>query len=352
MGNEVFVIAHTERGTRLAEDLTKRVEAILRAPQRFFAAPGDRRGFIEPVGVEVQKLFRNAKILILIMELETAIRILAPVITGQNGGPAVVVIDEMGRFVVDLLSGRDEATNQLVTDLADNIGAQAVITANGAKPAAPLLDEVARQNQMNLESAELIPKFTEAMLNNENIVVWDRWGLNLSWPEPVRVETGKNLQFFDCEKLLLVIGYQNVPAIVPVKMQVLALRPLCLTVGIGCSGEVSNLKVIGAIRRYFREQNWSVKSIRQLVSGENCANQAAVSAAGRDLGVSVIFLTVSQMLKQSAANKTLQHGAELDLGMTAENAAVIGSKRGKLIGLRRVIDQISIAVAFGQEGKI
>jgi cobalt-precorrin 5A hydrolase len=352
MINQAFIIAHTEKGTRLGEKLATRVDAILKAPQRFFAVPGDQRGFIEPVSFEVQRLFKTAQLLILIMKLETAVRIVAPVLTNRKTDPVVWVLDESGKFLINLLSGNKPEVEPLIRNLADSIEATAVITANGEKPLIPLLDDVARHHQMNVEAAELIPKFNEAIVNGETIVIWDRWGLKLAWPEHVRIETGDTFPFFDCEKLLVVVGYQNVPGVVPVKMQVIALRPSCLTVGIGCTKGVSNLKVIGAVRRYFREQNWSVKSIKQLVAVDNYTNQTAMGEAGRDLGVSVVIMTANDLLRQGAAFKLVTNNEEVEQGMAAENAAIICSQQGKLIGVKRIIDQISIAVALNQEVKI
>jgi cobalt-precorrin 5A hydrolase len=352
MANQAFIIAHTEKGTRLGEKLANRVDAILRAPQRFFTMPGDERGFIGPVNTEVHKLFRTAQVLILIMELETAVRILAPVLANRKTDPVVLLLDEAGKFVISLLSGNKPEVEQMVSVLADSIGATAVITADDEKQIVPLLDDIARYHQMNIESPELIHKFNDALLNRETVVIWDRWGLKITWPEHVRIETGNTLSFFDCEKLLMVIGYQNVPGVVPVKMQVIALRPSCLTVGIGCAKDVSNLKVIGAVRRYFREQSWSVKSIKQLVAVDNYTNQTGVSEAGRDLGVSVLIMTVNELLRQGAANKLLTKHEAIEPGRAAETAAIISSQQGKLIGVKRIIDQISIAVALNQEGKL
>ncbi|HYH01631.1 MAG TPA: cobalt-precorrin 5A hydrolase, partial [Bacillota bacterium] len=105
MNKDIYIISHTERGTRLGENLANRVDAILRAPQRFFAVTGDPRGFAQPLSTEIQKVFSLAKILILVMDLETAVRILAPLLTSRNSDPIVLVVDEAGNFVINLLSG-------------------------------------------------------------------------------------------------------------------------------------------------------------------------------------------------------------------------------------------------------
>ncbi|HEY8465067.1 MAG TPA: cobalamin biosynthesis protein [Bacillota bacterium] len=346
MGKEFYIIAHTERGARLGEDIANRVDAILRVPQRF-SGSGGKHGFRQPLSSEVRELFSIAKVLILIMDLETAVRILAPLLSSRASDPVVLVIDENGNFVINLLSGYNNEVNQLVQRLADNIGAQAVLTSLVEKQSVPLLEELSRQYRMQIESRELIPRFTNAFRNGEPMVVWDRWGLNIQWPEHVRVENGDDLQFGNNEKLLLIIGYQNPPVIIPVSMQVMALRPACLTVGIACSKGVTGLRVAGVIRRFFREQNWSIRSIKQLVSIDRYANQSTLGEAGRDFGVSVIILNANDFPKLVTASKICSE--EVEQGMAAEMVALFCTQQGHLIGVKRRMDQVSIAVAFNHE---
>ena len=57
-----------------------------------------------------------------------AVRAAAPYLAGKAYDPAVVVIDEQGRFVIPLLSGHLGGANELAERLAEGLGATAIIT--------------------------------------------------------------------------------------------------------------------------------------------------------------------------------------------------------------------------------
>jgi len=60
-----------------------------------------------------------------------AVRLAAPLLTGKASDPAVVVVDDAGRFAVSLVSGHEGGANELARSVARQIGAEPVITTAG-----------------------------------------------------------------------------------------------------------------------------------------------------------------------------------------------------------------------------
>lgn len=116
----IRIIALTEAGQRLAMRLQSQLEdaQVSYKPQPFTET--------------VQQFFEQGERLIFICATGIVMRSLAPVIQDKHLDPPVLVLDELGRFVIPLLSGHEGGANDWAAQVAELLGAQAVITT--AKP--------------------------------------------------------------------------------------------------------------------------------------------------------------------------------------------------------------------------
>lgn len=110
------IVSLTEPGRALAERLRVRWPAAehLHRPQPFQAV--------------VQSRFQAGHRLLLICATGIAVRTLAPVLGDKYRDPAVLVMDEHGRFIVPLLSGHEGGANDWARQLSEILHAQCVIT--------------------------------------------------------------------------------------------------------------------------------------------------------------------------------------------------------------------------------
>lgn len=82
----------------------------------------------QPFAATVQKAFLRGDRLLLICATGIAVRVLAPVLENKHQDPAVLVLDELGQFVVPLLSGHEGGANQWGHDVSEMIQARLVLT--------------------------------------------------------------------------------------------------------------------------------------------------------------------------------------------------------------------------------
>lgn len=84
--------------------------------------------FSEPLHQLVNRIFKEYDGFIFVMAIGIAVRVIAPYIKDKYTDPAVVVIDDVGRFVISMLSGHEGGANQLACQIAAILHTDAVIT--------------------------------------------------------------------------------------------------------------------------------------------------------------------------------------------------------------------------------
>ena len=346
MESEKIIIALTKKGSILGRQLAGLLQIPLKIPQRFVADSKRESGFDCPVGMVIQEEFFRQTALILIMATGVAVRSIAPVIKSKLTDPAVLVLDEEGRFVISLLSGHWGGANELAVEIAQLIGATPVVTTASDLNNLPSLDMIAKENQLLITQPSLLPQFAAAIVNGDSLVIWDCLGIEKTWPENVRVETGVFPQLASFEKLLVILGYEDPPLLLE-GVTTIALRPSCLTVGIGCCSGVPGVRIIGAIRRYFREHHWSIGSINQLATIDFKGDEPGIIEASRELGVPLVTFTKGELQEVlPGLNVSEFVEGKIGVGGVCEPAAILAANRGQLIGPKMNLSQITVAVAL------
>ncbi len=82
----------------------------------------------QPFQDAVRERFLAGHRLILLCAVGIAVRTLAPALRDKYQDPAVLILDEHGRFVVPILSGHEGGANEWARQVAECLGAQPVIT--------------------------------------------------------------------------------------------------------------------------------------------------------------------------------------------------------------------------------
>ena len=125
---KIAVVAITRHGIAMAGRVVAALPgAQLFAPEKFRAeAEAASTGalcYAGKTGDQIPALFAGFDGIVAIVSLGAVVRLIAPHLANKESDPAVVVVDEAGKFAIPILSGHLGGANALAGHLATAIGA-------------------------------------------------------------------------------------------------------------------------------------------------------------------------------------------------------------------------------------
>ena len=181
-------------------------------------------------------IFGGVQAMIFVSSVGLAVREVAPHLKSKATDPAVLVLDELGQYVIPVLSGHIGGANELAKALAASLGAQAVITTATDINGRFSVDAWAVQNGCAIASLPLAKAVSAAVLEGDVPFLSDF---------PVVTDLPRGLAPGDAGALGVYIGvYEKTPF-----AKTLRLVPRVVRLGIGCRKGVS----AGAIEQTVRE---------------------------------------------------------------------------------------------------
>ena len=186
---KIAVVSITKHGVALAgKVVTALPGAQLFCPEKFraegeAAAPGAANCYVGKVGDQVPALFATFDGIVCIVSLGAVVRLIAPHLKSKETDPAVVVIDEAGKFVIPMLSGHLGGANLLAGHLATALDAQAVLTTASDARETIAVDLLGRELGWTFEAShEEIVRCSAAMVNDEPVALVQEAGSPDWWP--------------------------------------------------------------------------------------------------------------------------------------------------------------------------
>ena len=106
-----------------------------------------------PLRPVIHDLFARYGALVVFLPVGATVRLLAPVLGNKTQDPAVVCVDDAGRYAVSVLSGHVGGADALAYQVADAIGAQAVVTSASDALAVTAIDLVGHEAGWRIEAS-------------------------------------------------------------------------------------------------------------------------------------------------------------------------------------------------------
>jgi cobalt-precorrin 5A hydrolase len=276
------------------------------------------------------------------------VRLLAPLLQGKERDPAVVVMDDAGRFAISLLSGHLGGANELASRCAFITGAREVITTATDANDLPSFDMLAKEHGWLIEDLSRVKVLNSLLLDSEEIAVVDTTGLVRPW-----FHGRGRLVFHDT-----VVGALRSPAkgfllvtngFIPPQIQsssLLVLRPKNLVLGVGCNSGTTADEIEAVVMVQLKRLFLSPSSLACVATAEAKAREPGLlEFAGRH-GLPLRCFSSEELNGAAAPSPPSEHALKaIGAAGVAEPAAIIASGGGTLL-LAKVKDgNVTVAIA-------
>ena len=320
---KISLIAFTERGLALAKKLAAALDGeAVRCPEEASLSDWTRRRFADADG------------LVFVGAAGIAVRAVAPHIKSKDRDPAVVVLDECGRYAVPILSGHLGGANELARRIAAICGAEAVITTatdrNGVFP----VDEWARVQGCAIPCPERIKDVSSRLLAGETVTV--RSDRPIAGEPPAGVA-------------LVTEGAADVTVSCRAEEGTgLCVVPRILTLGVGCRRGVQAERIEAAFVDFMKRNGYHAAAVARVCSVDRKAEEPGLLAFCAKRGLP--FETFSaEALSAVEGDYTASDYVREVTGTdnVCERSAVLGSGGGRLVCRKEASDGVTLALAEG-----
>lgn len=220
----------------------------------------------------LKSLWKQYDGLIFISATGIAVRMSAPFIEDKSLDPALVVIDDLGRFCISLLSGHIGGANQIAEDIASEINAVPVITTATDNRNIESIDMFAKSNNYHIEDLQSVTKITSMMVNGKTIGLYTETDDYIDYGNTIIIRDLKDIGP-EIQGLIIVSSQEKIKdVLIPFTI----LRPKNINIGIGCRKGVETSRIINAIEDEFRLHNLTTKSIKAIGTVEVKKNEKGI----------------------------------------------------------------------------
>lgn len=277
------IISFTRNGAGLAEKLGKSIpNASLYTIDRL--AQGLDMMPMGSLSQWTKVHFQQEDALIFVSAAGIAVRAIAPFVRDKFTDPAVVSVDEQGRFAVPLLSGHVGGGNALAAQVAAITGGTAVISTATDANGVFAVDVWAKSQGLVIGNRELAKRISAALLEGERV--------GFASDFPVSGELPVGLVSGLTQKYNVLVSVKNGQK---TQDNILLLHPKALVLGIGCKKHLPQDHVERIVRKLMEENHLAMESVCQIASIDLKAEDEGIRRLAEHLQVERRFFTADEL---------------------------------------------------------
>ena len=220
-----------------------------------------------------------------------AVRAIAPFITGKAVDPAVLVIDEAGRYVISLLSGHLGGANALARTVAALIEAEPIITTATDAESAFAVDTFAKENGFLLTDLRKAKEVSAKVLRGEKLRIYSDIPMERLVQRPARHEA-ELVPAQDIDHADIIISYRTKLLNQATGLRLIAKR---VHVGLGARKGVTQVEVAAAVATCLEDAGIDPRAVVALASIDLKKQEAGILAYSYESGVPFVTYTAEEL---------------------------------------------------------
>ena len=346
----IAIIAITRNGARLGSRLKEGfADAELFVLRKYAGKAG--KG-ITPFTGELRELVKDlwpeTDGFVFIMAAGIVVRLIAPNLVDKELDPAVVVMDDAGKFAISLLSGHLGGANELACKCAFLTGSREVITTATDANCLPSFDMLAKEEGWVIDDISRVKILNALLLDNEEIAVVDPTGRVRPYFHGL-----ERLAFYETfmeafksgAKGYLFVTNRHLPPQAQSK-DLLVLRPKNLVLGMGCNSGTSPEEIEEVVSVNLKRIFLSLKSVKCIATASAKREEAGLVAFAAKWGIPLEFFESARLNTVDAPSPPSPHALEaIGAVGVAEPAALLASGGGSLLLKKVKSGNVTLAIA-------
>lgn len=277
---------------------------------------------------------------IFFMAAGIVVRVIAPCLQDKTCDPAVVVVDERGRFAISLAAGHIGGANRLARQVADQLGATAVITTATDVNGKPAIDVLAQERGLKIENPAAIKAVNMALLTGSAFKIHDPFGFLGDALSQCVHENADPLADRSDPHVYVDDRRTALPA------HVLVLRPPLLVAGIGCNRHTAKEEIRDLLQQALDRHELATDSLFALASIDLKADEPGLLALAAELNVPMRFYTRTELNQvRHVPNPSDMVAKHTGAQSVCEAAAILAANQGALIVPKQKSRNATVAIA-------
>lgn len=289
-------------------------------------------------------LFDKYDAIIGIMASGILIRSIAPLINSKITDPAILNIDENGKYVISVLSGHMGGANKLTVKIANLINSEAIITTATDVNHKLGIDTIANDLFLDIKNPQSIVNFNKAILKDKKIIIQTN-------DKFIEDYISKNT----LEINLLIENNNNLKQdeiIVVCNDSILKLHKRKIVVGIGCRRNKSSKDILTAIEQSLRDLNLPLSRIDLLTSAEIKKDEKGLLELSEKLKIPIHFVELDKLklFKSDVVQESKFVKSKFGIiGVCEPSALISAGFDSQLIYKKTAYDGVTISIAVSKK---